>query len=419
MNIKKINKKVPASSLLFTIYVSLVLYLVTGAFVLLYFLYSNFLNQTVITGELKTRCKSGIAYYMANSEKLTPGIPFRYTLPDGNKVVLKKKLWGLFELLNIESRQGKYSVKGSFLVGASKHNINALYIADKNKHIKASGNTRITGLITVPGGHIQQSYFAGSISPVGKIRESRSSLPPLVLNIAPLLPTTKNNMVKTENKTIHYADFKEKEFIVPFSDTTLVLHSQLPINLTDISLKGKIVIRSEKKIDVYSSAQLTDVIVSAPEITVHSNFKGSVQLFSDSVITIGNNCSLDYPSVVTVTATNEGQIQVNSGSTVAGAVILDTKSPINGSKIIIEQNSIVYGIVYCSELCRIGGDVFGGISTKYIGSPENISEINIISNVTINSLKLREEFVLPITFRNQPRSVVDGNYFVNQKKTSD
>ncbi|MFW2376083.1 MAG: hypothetical protein ACN4ES_06030, partial [Cellulophaga baltica] len=276
----KTVSKFKASSLLFTVYVSLVLYLIAGSFILLYFLYSNFLSQTIISAELKSLCESGAAYYLANS-KIAPNENW-VDVPvfEGKSVRLKRSCWGFFEILEAKATKGSYSEQASFFIGASKKGINALYAADNNSYLRASGKTTIHGKIIVPGGHIERENFFGEISPIGLMKKSSNSLPIFNAEILNNLPKSRRCHKKTECNSVEFSRLRQKSLSVLFTDTVLVLQSDEAINLVDVELRGKIIISSRKKIEVYSSSLLTDVILNAPEINIRVGFKGCGQFIA-------------------------------------------------------------------------------------------------------------------------------------------
>ncbi len=412
------NRFLEASSLLFTIYVSLVLYLIAASFVLLYFLYSNYINQAVIQSDLKNLCRSAANLYLSNPVTTLNKKLLIENDWDFKNIQIDKNYWGFFEVIDIEAQQGKNICKGSYLVGALNAGTDALYIADNNRFVSVSGNTAIIGNIVVPGAHIQRKNFYGSIIPVDSLRKSSSTLPQINQGIINNLPINRNllDKITTENNFVEYNNLRNQKISNPFTDSLIVIYSGSAIALTDIELFGKIIVFSEKKIDVYSSASLTDVIVFAPEIEIHMGFNGSGQFLSDSLIKTGSNCNFSYPSVICTISKNSSNIQISGGTKIAGGIIHFNKQTNNNSKVKIDKNCSVYGTIYSTQMCELGGNVYGGIYAKTINSPELTSENNIISNVLINHPALRDEFVLPLIFDNQLRDIIDHNYLFATKQ---
>ena len=64
-----------------------------------------------------------------------------------------------------------------------------------------------------------------------------------------------------------------------FTDETLVNTNNGHLFLSNITLKGNIILHSSTKIIVSSSAILEDIILIAPEVEIKSNVKGSFQVF--------------------------------------------------------------------------------------------------------------------------------------------
>jgi hypothetical protein len=414
------NKTFKAGSLLFTIYVSLVLYLVAASFILLYFLYSKSINQHITQSKLKYLCSSAANLYLSdpnaniNKQLLLDGYA------ESVDIQMKKNLWGFYEIVEIESSQGTSKCKGSFLVGGAKFGLNSLYIADNNSFVSVSGNTQIEGNIVVPGAHIQRKNFYGSISPFDSLRRSKTSLPKINQQIIKHLPLRANLQDNEfyQNNRIDYQELRARNISKPFTDSALIIYSKSSLSIADIELKGKIIIYSETKIDIYSSSQLSDVIVVAPEIHIHMGFEGSGQFISDSLIYTGKNCKFKYPTVIATVSKYNSKIIIDESCILPGAVILVTKHTGNNSSVEIKKNTTVYGLVYSMQSCKLAGNIYGGVYANSIHSPDIISNRNIISNVSIRYSDLRDEFIFPILFINQQRDIVDFNYlYTRNKKT--
>ena len=153
----------------------------------------------------------------------------------------------------------------------------------------------------------------------------------------------------------------------------------MSLDLKGIKLIGNIIVHSGAKIRIYPSANLTDVILIAPEIEILNNVEGTFQAFATDKIVMGKNCRLKYPSALVVyeknkrsdsvnMANNEQieQIEIHSDSEVRGIVCFLSNNEQNNYKaqVFIDKNASVLGEVYCDKNVELKGDVIGSIFTN-------------------------------------------------------
>lgn len=405
-------QKLKSSSLLFTIYVSLIIYIVAASLVILFFFYSTSINQYIHSWELKNACLSVLEenlteqpYSINQSKDIIP------TDEIDALINIKKDFWGFFKTFEITAKQGKNNISSYFLIGSTNKNLNALYLADNNSYVKASGKTVISGNIHVPGAHIQRSYFSGNINPVDSLRRSPKNLPKLNSTVINNLPIKRNQINVGKFKEVSFSDLRSQNISVKMKDTALYIYSDKTIDLSDNIISGKVILHSQSKIIVYASAQLNDVIVTAPEIVIKQGFKGNAQFIADSILSVEPYCELKYPTVLAGVGNSEITIDIGNNSSIAGAIILAGDDRSKFSSIRLNKTTTVYGLIYSNDICYLGGTVYGSVYSQEIGSADNLSDINSLNNVTINKYRLKEEFILPIIFGDQDLDVIDSSFY--------
>jgi hypothetical protein len=170
--------------------------------------------------------------------------------------------------------------------------------------------------------------------------------------------------------------------------------------LSNLFLRGKIIVLSERKIEVTNHADLSDIICVAPFISVDNNFTGKLQLFAKDSIHVGNNCRLRYPSVVGITMphleTQSPIITIGGKTVLNGLAFLYQK--IAGSNkqplLRLEKESIVKGQVYSNGYTEIKGNIYGALYTSrfFLSTPSAIYE-NTLMDTDIDMFKLSQNYV--------------------------
>jgi len=166
------------------------------------------------------------------------------------------------------------------------------------------------------------------------------------------------------------------------------------------------VVQASDKIIVDASAQLQDVLLLAPKIEIKNNVKGTFQAFANTSITVGKNCTLNYPSALVVnkrvvqqqTNTNNRtppSIAINSNTTIKGIVLYldkNEKQQFN-PQVKIESGVHIIGELYCAKNLEHKGIVIGGITTSNFIAMENGSIYqNHLYNGRINSNELSRKY---------------------------
>ncbi|MBN2487075.1 MAG: hypothetical protein JXB34_13960, partial [Bacteroidales bacterium] len=362
--------------------------------------------------DLRNNCLSALSIYVADSLVLQNEIPviIKPYKDSDEAVLVSKKYWGAFELLIVEAQKGIYKKKTAYFIGAIKEEHGSAYICDNNKYLTVKGNTCIKGDIYVPGAFLKREFFTGTISPSDTIRHSNKSLPLINKNV--ILFANKIRDLK-QNRLAQFLIYPGSEIpfnsSVSFLDSTHVYYSSDNIIIANVTLDGNIIIRSDKSITINNSAKLNNIILSAPIINVQNEFKGCVQLLSDSSLIIQRGSNLLYPSFVGVYSSYPSNITIYEKAVVSGGITLYTEFDKSKEESVINifQGATINGVVYSNNAVKLGGNIYGSlICMRVISFANNTNENDMLYNCIINPTVLKKDFFYPCLFSNSSRSVI-------------
>ncbi len=358
---------------------------------------------------------------------------------DSILVTVIKKNRGLFNEITTSSKGINDSSKISYLVGRansnSKYFNNALVISRPNLRASVVGKTEISGDILATSkkfikGNIfgeppvEDGYHKGNITtdnniPVHLLSDS------LVENFRDQVLLDENSKIELKNfsiNSININDLQQYKTIyitgeLSFSENIDLKRQLEPITFqsdsivsfssgTNSSIDMNIVSKGDIQIEKNSTLE-NIVLITEGSINVEPGcYFRNVQLFSSDEIII-NDSQFDYPSVIFLSIDAEDSTKLDkaieiSSSIINGYVILTTTSSglsNNKSKIKIDKESKMQGIVYSENNLEQHGEVTGTVYTyNYWYYKEPNEYINWLINVKIDRNKLSDWFLLPIGF---------------------
>ena len=414
--------KTNAGALQYTIFISVVIALVIFAFISL-----TYVNQ-------KLRLKNHVFKEVSFQNELAfHQIENRYNygieeFSDKNEIsrAVHKKQWGVFDVISISTKKGKEEITKTAFFGSNEKERPALYLQDDNQPLVLVGSTKIEGRALLPQqgvkrGSIAGHSYNGSQLVYGNKRTSEQQLP--TSNTLKKLLAFKDSM----NTHIDLAELTPEEggeINNAFSNETYFVVADNSIELRDTKLIGNIVIMSNSKVTVHQSAKLNDVIIVAPHIEVKDNVIGNFQAIADKKLMIGKNVTLSYPTTLLLSEKllaanqnqqpgNVNQIRIDKNSTVRGIVafLTENKDVNYSTQVIIEENTIITGEVYCEQNVELKGIVNGSVYTKgFIANQFGSIYKNHIYNGHISSRHLPKQYV-GLSFQNSKQKVAKWLYY--------
>lgn len=391
---------VKAHSLLYAIYICLIVSIICGA--LLYF--ANLYNQLNLyynlQEELYIQNQSVVNFALGN--KIIP-TEIEKDENSGIEGSYKTKQYGLLTLLLAESSVGNDTVTSAHFVGNYVTDKTAVYLTSISKSLSYSGNVTLTGNSQLPSTFIETAYINNSANKFtnnGKITISDIRLPEINPDFEKIFEETKGLQtalkdVEKPKDSLYYNSF--------FNETKDIYINSL---LSNIIFKGNFILRSKDSIRIQKSTVLEDVILIAPKITFESGFKGTVQAFATKGIELEEKVILNYPSVLCVYNKNEeeSKIIIKKESTISGGIVLfgNGADDFDKTSMEIAEEGLIFGDIYCTGKLALKSNVYGSVYTnRFFVKTMASSYDNTISDVEINASKRPAYFISIPLFNNQ------------------
>lgn len=395
---------IKANSLLYAIYICLIVSIICGA--LLYFanLYSQLNLYYNLQEELYLQNQSLVNYALGNKlvqEELQPeensGIIGNYTC----------KQYGLLKLLLAQSSIRKDTVSSAHFVGNYTIEKEALYLSNFTQKLSFSGKVKLNGDIQIPTNYIDPSYVLNQLNQlthVGKMEISQMELP--IIN-----PDFKKVFENIKTEKIDLKEFEESNdsiFFNSFYNETKEIYLSNSIVRNKI-FKGNFVLRSKDSLRIEKNTILEDVILIAPKVTIEEGFVGNVQIFATRGIELEQNVSLKYPSVVCVYNKRNRddelfKIKIKKECKITGAVVLfgNSNEKIEQNSIEIDEKCKLTGSVYCSGKLMLKSNVNGSVYTnRFFYKTTSSTYDNLLVDVEIDVKKIPKFFISIPLFENK------------------
>ena len=175
-------------------------------------------------------------------------------------------------------------------------------------------------------------------------------------------------------------------------------------------------------IRVERSAHLNDVILAAPVVELEDGVEGNFQVFASRSIICRKNCRLDYPSVLVLTPKtqlqdepfdrNRNKIIIEENSMIKGVVAYTSPNDDKGYRpnIFIDSKATVAGELYCKGNLELRGTIYGTVYTKQLVVNEGGTVyLNHLYNAIIDVQKLPERYV-GLVFEDKLKDVLKWLY---------
>jgi len=419
-------KKVKAGALQLTMFIVIVIALLLTAFIILINTHKRLNIQTDFVLETIGNANKGIGLVIESDIRLNDTTNINLRDEDFKNLKVHLSYWGLFEKVVSSSKIKTNTFKKMALIGALQPQTNrtVLYVEDQNKPLVLVGNTKIQGLVYLPRqgvrtGNISGHSYYGSQLIYGMAKES-GKLPEILKETLEQLKIIQNKVDGIDQN--QFLDLsKTKTYQNSFLNPIQVIFSNSELTLSDVSITGHILIQSKTKIVVEASSTLTDVILIAPEIEIKNNTKGAFQAMATKEITIGENCSLSYPSAFVLnedvkivnnnTSNNQTPfIKVGKGSNLKGVIVYWGETKNYMAQVFIDEGVTITGEVYCNQNLELLGTVHGSVFTSnFIANQSGSSYQNHVYNATMSIDSLPQEYV-GLTFENSNKGVMKWLY---------
>jgi len=428
-----LGKKIQAGALQFVLFIGAVIAVLLASFMLLSFTHTHFDKKT---GVLVSIIKSADFGLEASLKKEIP-LKGSITISNENDLAIgisvQRDLWGVFEKRTVTTSHGNSEyVKTALIGGKDIEEMPALYVNENQRPVIMAGNAKITGDAFLPeqglkmGNIMGLSYNRSSLL-YGRQRKSDSLLPKLDRELESQITKLTRYDYLPDGEVI--TSIPEGGLKNSFQNPTLIIRDRV-VRLKKTHLVGNIIVSASYKIIVEADANLQDVILLAPEITIENWVKGQFQAIATKSISLGKKCELAYPSALVVnkkavlsnpenssaqpTFNVKPTIYMDSYSWIGGFVMaLDTSEEKQYAPLIkIDPNAKVVGEVYCTKNLELEGQVTGNVSTDaFIALEDGSVYQNHLYNGVINSTHLDDSYAgLLLASREQNKKVMKWLY---------
>lgn len=414
-----------AGALFYAVTVALIIAMICTALVLFAYVSRVEFQDTRMNLDAQRNATSALRLLLAKPEL----VPFdKSTQIDlfGNgldNAIVERQQWGGFEIGIATGIRARHTHRRAAMIGANLHKDSqvALYLADRNKPLSLCGQTLIKGTCYLPKAGVKRAYIEGKtfVGPKlihGTVQEAGRSLPAI------------NKEMINRNIAYLKGDLSPRDSLLnmrevgdtienSFTQKTLVIDADGDFPITSGRFVGNVRIVSTGTVFIGASAVIEDVIVYAPRVIIEDGFRGNLQVFATDSVDIGEDCQLDYPSVIALVRRNEkehAQLNIRQGTEISGVVFAyqDRVGVRNHLRLSLEQSAIVHGQVYTNGMMDMKGKIYGSLATNgfLLNTPSSVYE-NHLLDITVDWSRLSEHFTgINLVNESDTRTVVKWLY---------
>jgi hypothetical protein len=398
-----------AGSLFYALAITVIMALVSSSLLLSAFYTRTSLLRDRMREEAIRNARSGIEILLNENSNSKYDVPKEVDLFErgADSVCLSTKAWGAFEIA-ISYSHNLFSAHELIAATGWKSNkvdATALYLADLDRPLSITGNTKLTGTCYLPKAGIQRAYiegqnYSGDKLVYGETKTSDRFIPKyndtLVKRIKQLF-----DFVPGENDSVFYFEsFAQSDSISnSFRNSPLYIFNEAAITITQ-KISGQICIISRKIIRVQKSSSLHNVLLIAPKIEIEDETEGDFQAFARDSLVVGKKVVLHYPTVLGIIATERSPdlaaMQIGERTKISGQIFGCTPGTDSRKQVLIAtaNESVICGEIYTTGLVDHKGTVYGNIvCTKFELKTSSAEYENHLMNAVIDRPKRSPEYV--------------------------
>lgn len=326
--------------------------------------------------------------------------------------------WGGYTLSGVKSSWKNVFYEKTALAGNRlfDHEKTGLYLADQGKYLSIAGDTKLSGTCYIPALGIRSVYIDGEAYRGGELihgteKTSKEKLPRLNEGLIEWMSKAYSGNYGMKDTLISADKLLDEKLNRGFNKTTFVIEQNNILQIDDISLSGKIIIRSDTLIILKKSCFCSDIIVIAPRIIVESGFQGNLQLFASDSVLIEKDVDLFYPSFVSVynTSSRKAFCYISEGALIQGGVLCggESEGDNNAGELYISDDVEIHGLVYCNGRTKITGKVYGSLYTNmFVLKTDRGYYENHLLNAVVNPTEQYENLVVPEIFKSDRKDII-------------
>jgi hypothetical protein len=423
-------RKLQSGALQFTVFIGVLIALLLSGLMLYAYTFLYCKEQSKATIENIQLSNSGINYLLTQNEIVADTVVLPIELNQNYTVKANLSYWGIFQKGFVSTQHRKKTFEKVAFIGSSivADESPTLYLLETYNPLTLVGATKIKGIAYLPSQGVKSGYIAGQsfygtqlID--GIIKKSELTFPNFSKDYHDQLLFYTERYKPSQQRD--FIDLQTNQKIVnSFKSSTRGVYSRAVIILENNRISGNIIIKSDTLIQVKNRTQLKDVILIAPRVEIEEGTQGNFQVIATKTITVGKNCTLNYPSALVLFQDNknqttttskplDNQIFIDSDSSVKGSVCyFQTKAFANdfNTQIVLQEKATVKGQVYCDGSFELKGTVFGSVYTKqFIANQAGSIFVNHIYNGVIKNENIPAIFG-GLIFEKNPKIVMSWLY---------
>ena len=415
-----------AGSLTYTIFVSIIAAVLCSLMIVLAFMNRSYFIQMDGYDKTMDNAQSGIVIGMSLSLQDDYEEWHELYEAEEDSVKIKKRKWGAYEIVFSHAQIGKASYQKTAISGyySKKSGETALWLADKNRPLQLSGEALLKGNCEIPKKGLGRAYIEGENYSrkellYGKSSVSANSLLPLENDLKSYWNAYFKKELKSQDSVVDISNM-ESGLKHSFARKTIVFNSNKAVQVQNVELAGNIILFSEVEIIVGGSAQLNEVILIAPKITVNDNLKGKLHIIARDTLILSEGVQLGYPSSITM-INDKGEVpylKLDYKVKFRGVISSFEQSIRRTNKLAVEvgKEAEVDGMIYSQGNVELNGKVNGLVMCNnfLLTTSSGIYENHILDG-KIDRTKLASNFAgIPIKGWNNKSEIIQWlNYQEN------
>ena len=349
-----------AGSLYYALLISLIISIICSLMIGLAFMSRAFFIHSDQQEKVLDNSRSGIEFLLSKQSNFDDR-DWEMDLFKGgaDTVRLKKRNWGLFQILISKARFKRNSYSQTAIAGflSPEFDSVAVWLADRNRPLLVSGEALLRGNLHISAKGIDRAYIEGKNYTrrqlfYGKLKRSKPVLPKIEIDYKEYWGGYLDGKYREVDSVLDFSNLREAKQSHPFLKKTILYHSEEPIILSDVELKGNIIIHSDKEIVVNSSTYLDQIVLIAPNISINGAKGSRIHALAKDSIILENKSLLNYPSSLLLVNNKmqNGNIKISTGCQFKGNImVLEERS--NRRNNFISLNIVngaeVWGDIYC------------------------------------------------------------------------
>lgn len=386
-------KQLKASSLLHTVFVCLLIALICFGMLLLASYNSLFQHSMLQKTQLQLTNDAVIEWQLSKDILHQEEAQIVSIFNDEIQTRTKALDWGFYKIISAKTYHNQDTISKSVLVGKITSDNTALFVTDYDKIQNVAGNVKIVGNVKIPKAKFEEKNMQGekAVIQINGIRTaSQDKLPKLKEKKSQLPSFYSNEFIEEilERNTLYAHSFTEETVLLKVQNTNFLM---------DKKLKGNIIIEKSGMLVITKNMVLEDVIVKADEVRIESGFRGNLQIIAKNSVHIEENVHLKYPSSILIEKPkNIPNITIEKNSVIIGGIVLTNTTKKNAEKslIVIEENALIVGAIYCHGTLELHGKIYGSVYTdRLMTRLENAEYKNVLMNAEIDRSKLPDMFI--------------------------